>query len=246
MPRPRLVSCARWRSAASSPRPAAHNSSRRRFSGDASSRRYETVEDRMVRRWWSWTPRASRTARRSSDGLPYSRIAHLAEDVAPFVAIANALSARGFAAPAIHRADLDAGLLLIDHLGAGPCSTRGPSDRRTLRGGGAALAALHQTRWEPVMPVADGMSHTVPPYDRRAMRMEVDLLPDWYLPMPGIGSASPDETGAVRAGLGRPLRCAGRCRDQPGAARFPFAQHHLAPGGSGACAGSGSSTSRMR
>ena len=39
------------------------------------------------------------------DGKPYSAIAHLAEDVTPFVAMAQALRERGFSAPAIFAAD---------------------------------------------------------------------------------------------------------------------------------------------
>ena len=41
------------------------------------------------------------------DGKPYSAIAHLAEDVVPFVAMANGLRERGFSAPQIYDADLD-------------------------------------------------------------------------------------------------------------------------------------------
>ena len=46
------------------------------------------------------------------DGKPYSAIAHLAEDVTPFIAMAKALRARGLSAPAIFAADRDAGLLV--------------------------------------------------------------------------------------------------------------------------------------
>src|SRR5690606_10599474 len=72
---------------------------RRAFlTGDASARAYETasVPGRE--------PVILMNAPRRSDGppirdgLPYSRIAHLAEDVAPFVAIAKALRDNGFAA----------------------------------------------------------------------------------------------------------------------------------------------------
>ena len=43
---------------------------------------------------------------------------HLAEDVKPFVAIANGLRERGFSAPAIHHADLDAGFLITEDFGS--------------------------------------------------------------------------------------------------------------------------------
>ena len=51
------------------------------------------------------------------NGLPYSRIAHLAEDVRPFVAVAAALRALGLSVPAIYAQDLDRGFLLIEDLG---------------------------------------------------------------------------------------------------------------------------------
>ena len=51
------------------------------------------------------------------DGKPYSAIAHLAESVTPFVAMAQGLRERGFSAPAIVAADREAGLLVIEDLG---------------------------------------------------------------------------------------------------------------------------------
>ncbi|MEF2550733.1 tRNA (adenosine(37)-N6)-threonylcarbamoyltransferase complex ATPase subunit type 1 TsaE [Aurantimonas sp. A2-1-M11] len=172
---------------------------RQRFSGDASGRRYETVEHAGETLIVMDAPRQP-DGPPIRDGLPYSRIAHLAEDVAPFVAVANALSAQGFAAPHIHRIDLDAGLLLIDHLGS---QTLLDADGRPIperyETATAVLAALHRTRWDPIMPVERGLMHTVPPYDRRAMRMEVDLLPDWYLPHARQRPATDDETARFAA-----------------------------------------------
>ena len=52
------------------------------------------------------------------DGKPYSRIAHLAEDmVRPFVAIGAVLRDAGLSAPAVPAVDLDKGLLLVEDLG---------------------------------------------------------------------------------------------------------------------------------
>ncbi len=51
------------------------------------------------------------------DGKPYSAIAHLAEDVVPFVAMANGLRRYGFSAPAIYHADLEQGFLILEDLG---------------------------------------------------------------------------------------------------------------------------------
>ena len=69
------------------------------------------------------------------DGKSYSAAVHLAEDVKPFVAIAGGLRARGFSAPAIHHADLDAGFLITEDFGAAVVIEGDPprADRRVLR-----------------------------------------------------------------------------------------------------------------
>ena len=117
------------------------------LSADASARRYEAVERDGETALVMDDPHAP-------DGppvrgaLPYSRVAHLAEDIVPFVAVAEALRAKGFAAPAIHGADLHAGLALIEHLGEGSVlDADGPPDPRTLPrrrrdAGGTARRAL--------------------------------------------------------------------------------------------------------
>ena len=51
------------------------------------------------------------------DGKPYSAVAHLAEDVVPYVAVAAGLRNHGFSAPDVLQADLDHGLLLVEDLG---------------------------------------------------------------------------------------------------------------------------------
>jgi hypothetical protein len=52
------------------------------------------------------------------NGKPYSAIAHLAEDVKPFVAIAQALRGLGFSTPRILAADLEEGLVVLENLGS--------------------------------------------------------------------------------------------------------------------------------
>ena len=50
-------------------------------------------------------------------GKPYSALVHLAEDVTPFVAVADALRERSLSAPAIYAFDLDRGFLILEDLG---------------------------------------------------------------------------------------------------------------------------------
>ena len=166
---------------------------RRRFFGDASSRRYETVSSGAETLVLMDAPRQP-DGPPIKDGLPYSRIAHLAEDVTPFVAIGTALKTAGFAAPAIHRADLDQGLLLIEHLGTELVvdAERRPIADRYLEAV-ACLADFHGVAWPSELPVPNGGVYRVPHYDRRAMTAEVELLVDWYLPDHTGRPASQDE-----------------------------------------------------
>src|SRR3712207_9151512 len=63
-------------------------------------------------------------------GKPYTTIAKLAETVNAFVAMDKGLRALGFSAPYIYGEDLEAGLLLIEDLGAEPVADE---DRKSTR-----------------------------------------------------------------------------------------------------------------
>ena len=52
------------------------------------------------------------------NGLPYSRIAHLAEDIRAVEAINRGLQAQGLSAPEIHAIDTRNGLAIIEDFGA--------------------------------------------------------------------------------------------------------------------------------
>ncbi|WP_322988855.1 tRNA (adenosine(37)-N6)-threonylcarbamoyltransferase complex ATPase subunit type 1 TsaE [Hoeflea sp.] len=156
---------------------------RRYLQGDASTRTYESIRPTQG------APLILMNAPRQPDGppirdgLPYSQIAHLAEDVIPFVAIARWLRAEGFAAPEILAEDLDQGFLLIEDLGSsGILDDQGRPDPERYRLAIDCLARLHM-KAPPVvgLPVGD-QQHLVPAYDSRAMLIEVELLTAWYLP----------------------------------------------------------------
>jgi tRNA threonylcarbamoyl adenosine modification protein YjeE len=118
------------------------------------------------------------------DGKPYSAIAHLAENVTPFVAMAQALRAQGFSAPAIFAADRDAGLLVIEDLGREPVAhglTAAPIEAR-YEVAADLLAALHRAPLPGVLPVEPGVDYALPRYDMDALLIEAELLVDWYLP----------------------------------------------------------------
>jgi tRNA threonylcarbamoyl adenosine modification protein YjeE len=154
-----------------------------RLKGDASTRAYERLElpDRRV---------VLMNAPRRPDGPPvrnglsYSALVHLAEDVRPFVALARGLRARGFSAPEIHAADLDAGLLILEDLGNEPVVAGDPPLPVEERYTAALdlLVALHQETLPDVLPVAPRVEHRLPRYDIDALLIEAELLLDWYLP----------------------------------------------------------------
>lgn len=153
---------------------------RAHLTGDASSRSYETLPDGSQR------PRVVMNAPDMPDGPPldggepYSRIAHLAETVRPFVAVGEALRKEGFAAPRIYAADLGAGLLLVENLGDGSIAPDGKPLESRYETCAALLADLHDVPWSPELDLPDGTTYDLPSYDRGAMRIEVSLLADWY------------------------------------------------------------------
>ena len=154
--------------------------------GDASVRRYGRLlrGSRPGAILMDWQRQPDGPAIRN--GLPYSRLAHLAEDVRPFVAIANALHDAGLTVPRIHAQDLDNGFLLLDDLGDRVFATEirtGAADQATLwRAATDALVALQDSPAPQSLPVDGNGVHHVSPYDSGAMAIETELLVDWYWP----------------------------------------------------------------
>jgi N-acetylmuramate 1-kinase len=171
---------------------------RRRLQGDASTRSYErlTLGERTVV--------LMNAPRRPDgppvrDGRPYSAIAHLAEDVVPFVALARALRDYGFSAPQVLQADLDLGLLILEDLG----------DERLVEGSPPApiescyqaavdvLLALHALDLSDTIPVSPHVDYRIPHYDMDAFLIEAELLVDWYLPRLNVKISGPTRADFV-------------------------------------------------
>ncbi len=157
--------------------------SRHYMQGDASTRAYEL----LIRDGASFV--LMNSPKRPDgppvrDGKPYSAIAHLAENVTPFIAMATALRARGFSAPMIFATDRDAGLLIMEDLGSELVVDGEPPLPIEPRYEVAAdlLAALHRTPMPTMLPVEAGVNYALPRYDLDAFLIEVELLIDWYLP----------------------------------------------------------------
>lgn len=156
---------------------------RRPFTGDASARSYETVEAGGEPVRVLMNSPALVLGPPVRNGKAYAEIAHTARSVAAFVAIDRALAEAGVAVPEILASDLDQGLLLTDHLGSGSfLGEDGEPLADRYAAAAELLAMMHGCSWPRRIEVAPGIVHEVPPFDRDALAIEVDLLPQWYVP----------------------------------------------------------------
>lgn len=153
------------------------------FSGDASARSYETVAPGRL------PPRILMNAPRLvlgppvRDGKPYAQIAHTAQTVTAFVAIGRMLKAGGVTVPEIFEQDFERGFLLIENLGNGSfLDAAGRPVPERLAAAAELLAMMHARKWPTEFEAAPGVVHRIPPFDRDAMMIEVELLLDWYVP----------------------------------------------------------------
>ena len=175
---------------------------RQRVQGDASSRSYERLTLGEHRAILMNSPRRP-DGPPVRDGKPYSAIVHLAEDVKPFVAVANGLRHLGFSAPQIFEAELEDGLLIIEDLGAETVVEGDPPAPIDDRYAAAvdALIALHSHELSDILAVAPHVEYRLPRYDVDAFLMEAELLFDWYLPR--LGVAASDNTRTVYVAMWR-------------------------------------------
>jgi N-acetylmuramate 1-kinase len=160
---------------------------RRRMVGDASSRVFEhlLLSDR--------TEILMNAPRRPDgppvrNGKPYSAIAHLAEDIVPYVALAQGLRDRNLSAPAILQADLERGFLIMEDLGDDRVVAGDPPAPIEERYEAAVdlLLSLHRRKLPERLPVAPRKEYFLPSYDMDAFLIEAELLLDWYLAAAGI------------------------------------------------------------
>ncbi len=170
---------------------------RSHFVGDASARSYEivTLGDQPARVLMN-SPRLV-LGPPVRDGKPYAEIAHTAQSVSAFVAIDRALREGDVTVPKIHAQDLEAGFLLIEHLGAEGFLEAGKPVAGRYAAAAELLAMMHGKSWPDRIDIEPGVVHTVPPFDRDAMMIEVELLLDWYFA--AVAGKQPDD--ALRAGF---------------------------------------------
>lgn len=159
------------------------NAHRCPLAGDASTRAYEEVDlAGCTMRLVMNSPEQS-DGPPVKDGLPYSRVAKLSESVVPFVAVDHCLRQHGFSAPEIFAANLEAGFLLLEHLGSeGVVDSGGQPIAERYEAASRLLSELHRRDWPSRIEAPFGADHVVPDYDHDAMMIEVGLLLDWYVP----------------------------------------------------------------
>jgi tRNA threonylcarbamoyl adenosine modification protein YjeE len=173
--------------------------------GDASTRSYARLALPEKRAILMNAPRqADGPAIR--DGKPYSALVHLAEDVTPFVAIANALIESGFAAPAIFAFDLSEGFIVLEDFGDGIFGAelaRG-TDQAVLWGAAVdVLLALAASPPSEALPIPGDAAYALPRFDAEAMLIEATLIVDWLWPAVH-GQAMPESLRAKFEALWRP------------------------------------------
>lgn len=166
-----------------------------RIPGDASSRRYERLAggpEGACALLMDMPARADGPPVR--DGLPYSSIANLAEDIRAVEAVNNGLLAQGLSAPRIHAIDLEAGLALIEDFGATSFNSlirEGLDLSEQLTAAVELLADMAVRDWPGAVTLSDGSCHDFRPYDRDALMIEAELCLDWYWPW--LTGTTPDE-----------------------------------------------------
>lgn len=101
------------------------------------------------------------------------------EDPRPFLSVAGWLGERGFAAPAIHAADPDAGLVLLEDFGD-------IRMRETVDAAPAVGVRHYETAVDLLVDLAKHPAGPFAAYDRAALQREAALLVDWYCPAVGL------------------------------------------------------------
>ncbi len=157
-----------------------------RIAGDASTRSYERLHFGGKRFILMNAPRRP-DGPPVKDGLPYSAVAHLAEDVVPFVAVANGLRELGFSAPKVLAADSDAGFLVLEDLGTELVVDGDPPTpiRERYERAIDVLVELHRHDLPDTLRAPPHEAYRIPVYDLGAFLIEVELLLEWYLPRCG-------------------------------------------------------------
>lgn len=157
----------------------------RYLQGDASTRAYARLVGESTSHVLMDSPRQP-DGPPIRNGLPYSQIAHLAEDVTAFHAMSAALASYGMSVPEIRAFDHERGLLLIDDLGDltfGRALESGLDQRELWSAAVDGLMSLRAHAPPERLPIPGSTRHhAIARFDRTALLIEVELTTDWYWP----------------------------------------------------------------
>ena len=155
---------------------------RRRMQGDASTRIFERLTQNGRSMVLMNAPRRP-DGPPVRDGKPYSAIAHLAEDIVPYVALSAGLREFQLSAPEVFNADLEHGLIVMEDLGEDRIVAGDPPAPIEDRYAAAVdlLAWLHSQKLPRNLPITPGRDYLLPRYGFEGFLIEAELLLDWYL-----------------------------------------------------------------
>ena len=120
------------------------------------------------------------------------------EDPRPFIAVARWLAERGFAAPVIHAAAPEAGLVLLEDFGDDRM-------REAIDADPDATPALYEQAVDTLIELRRHPAGPLEPYDRDALAREAALFVDWYCPAVGLTIDRPGWDAAWQAVFGHAL-----------------------------------------
>jgi len=152
--------------------------------GDASARRYEKLTLNGTRAIFMDSP-AVPDGPPVKDNKTYSEIAHLAETIEPFIAMANGLLQLELSAPEIYASDLKHGFILLEDLGTqvfGDMIARNEPMEEPYREAVEVLITLATQGLPKDLPSAKGQTYHLPFFDLEAFKIEAGLLLDWFWP----------------------------------------------------------------
>lgn len=150
--------------------------------GDASSRRYERLQQAEARALLMDMPSRA-DGPPVKDGKPYSAIAHLAEGLRSVVAINDLLVSRGYGTPQILACDIGQGLALIEDFGDnvfGRLRAHNHPMRVPMEAAIEILAKMAAEDWPKQIQMRDQSRYTISTYDSESQLIEVDLLTSWF------------------------------------------------------------------
>lgn len=157
------------------------NAARAHLQGDASYRHYERISVEGSEGFILMNSPKISGSPILKDGKTYYDLSHLAQDIKPFIKIANYLQSLGLRIPKLYESDPDEGFLLLENLGnEKPTNDQNvPYAERYL----AAIDVLAHLHGQdiPVVLRDDALEpYSIPKYDADVMELEVSLLVDWY------------------------------------------------------------------